>query len=209
MESAFALWTGATSIRVGDLSGEGADIRVRTPETAWPIPKSAGDALATRERARTTSEVATDDSYYGLPAVKAHVWKWYVPAYVYLGGAGGAAATLGAALQLVGGPRAWRLTVRARRTSLACLAADSALLVADLGRPSRFINMLRVFRPTSPMNVGTWLLATAASTTAIASLLARAGERGRWRARDRGDALGKVGDAAALVAGAFGAPLAG
>ena len=31
-------------------------------------------------------------------------------------------------------------------------------LVHDLGRPSRFVNMLRVAKPTSPMSVGTWIL---------------------------------------------------
>jgi formate-dependent nitrite reductase membrane component NrfD len=186
---------------LGTLAGEGADIQVRTPGTAWPIPTTAGEALAARAPSRTTSELATDDSYYGLPVVKAPVWKWYVPAYFYLGGAGGAAATLGAALQLVGGPRARRLTLRARYTALACFGAGSALLVADLGRPSRFLNMLRVFRPTSPMNVGTWLLATAATTTAVASMFT-------GDARTRGP-LATIGDGAALVAGAFGAPVAG
>ena len=28
----------------------------------------------------------------------------------------------------------------------------------DLGKPSRFVNMLRVAKPTSPMSVGTWIL---------------------------------------------------
>ena len=32
-------------------------------------------------------------------------------------------------------------------------------LVHDLGRPERFLNMLRVFKPTSPLSVGSWLLA--------------------------------------------------
>ncbi len=31
-------------------------------------------------------------------------------------------------------------------------------LVHDLGKPSRFVNMLRVAKPTSPMSVGTWIL---------------------------------------------------
>ena len=44
------------------------------------------------------------------------------------------------------------------------------LLVADLGRPERFLNMLRVFKVTSPMSVGSWtLLASgAASSTVLA-----------------------------------------
>ena len=34
------------------------------------------------------------------------------------------------------------------------------LLVMDLGRPRLFINMLRVFKPQSPMSVGAWILST-------------------------------------------------
>ena len=37
--------------------------------------------------------------------------------------------------------------------------ASPILLVADLGRPERFYNMLRVFKPSSPMSVGSWVLA--------------------------------------------------
>jgi formate-dependent nitrite reductase membrane component NrfD len=32
------------------------------------------------------------------------------------------------------------------------------LLILDLGRPSLFINMLRVFKPQSPMSMGAWIL---------------------------------------------------
>ena len=31
-------------------------------------------------------------------------------------------------------------------------------LVHDLGRPERFLNMMRVAKPTSPMSIGTWIL---------------------------------------------------
>jgi len=46
-----------------------------------------------------------------------------------------------------------------------------ALLVKDLGRPERFLNMMRVVKPSSPMNLGSWvLLASGAATTSAAAL---------------------------------------
>src|SRR6185295_14944384 len=43
------------------------------------------------------------------------------------------------------------------------------LLVADLGRPRRFLNMLRVAKVTSPMSVGTWLLSAFGTSVAAAT----------------------------------------
>lgn len=103
-------------------------------------------------------------TYHDLPVVKAPPWKWYVPAYFYAGGLAGAAATLAAVT---------RRRDEARRLHWIAIAAEavgSGLLVADLGKPSRAHHMLRVFRPTSPMNMGSWILGTA-GTTSLATLL--------------------------------------
>ena len=95
-------------------------------------------------------------SYYDLPLLKEPVWQWTIPAYFYVGGLAGASAALSAAASLrkdLGG------LVRAGRFIAAGGAVLSAgLLIHDLGIRSRFIYMLRVFRPTSPMNLGSWLL---------------------------------------------------
>jgi Ni/Fe-hydrogenase subunit HybB-like protein len=42
--------------------------------------------------------------------------------------------------------------------ALVFLAADLVSLVIDLGDPWRFHHMLRVFKPSSPMSLGTWCL---------------------------------------------------
>jgi len=44
--------------------------------------------------------------------------------------------------------------------ALALLLLDMPLLIADLGQPARFHHMLRVFKPSSPMNLGAWTLLT-------------------------------------------------
>jgi hypothetical protein len=40
--------------------------------------------------------------------------------------------------------------------AFAAITLSLAALVHDLGRPARFVNMLRVFKVTSPMSVSTW-----------------------------------------------------
>ena len=48
------------------------------------------------------------------------------------------------------------------------LAPSNGELVLDLGRPTRFLNMLRVFKPTSPMSVGAWILSGFGGAAALA-----------------------------------------
>src|SRR5207249_919553 len=122
-----------------------------------------------------------------------------VPAYFYVGGAAGAAGVLAAAAQTLGpDDQIHGLVKRCRWIGAVGTAAGTGLLIHDLGRPGRFLNMLRVFRPTSPLNIGSWILAVAGPLAAGSAILSEAG-----------GPLGAVGDAAALGAGAVGLPLAG
>lgn len=95
--------------------------------------------------------------YYGLPVLKAPVWTWEVPLYFFVGGAAGGAAMLAAAYDTFSRERT--LARQARLVALAGAALSPALLIADLGVPTRFLNMLRVFKPQSPMSMGSWILA--------------------------------------------------
>lgn len=116
----------------------------------------------------------TDPSYHGLPLLKGPVWTWEVPAYFFVGGAAGAAAVLAAAAQLAGADD--DLVRDARWIAAAGATISTPLLISDLGRPSRFLNMLRVFKIQSPMSVGAWALAvfgTASNASAFADLIAR------------------------------------
>ncbi len=102
-----------------------------------------------------SSSTSATVGYYGLPLVKAHGWKDYIGVYFFTGGLSGAASVLAAAAELSGKPR---LAHQARLAAMAGLLPSPPLLIADLTRPARFLNMLRVCKPTSPMSVGTWLL---------------------------------------------------
>jgi formate-dependent nitrite reductase membrane component NrfD len=105
-------------------------------------------------------------SYYGRPVLKEPVWKPEIPFYLFTGGLGGASAVLSL------GARAAGRHELARRTLFVSAAADAvspALLTFDLGRPERFLNMLRLFKVTSPMNVGSWILAASGTASGVAA----------------------------------------
>jgi formate-dependent nitrite reductase membrane component NrfD len=118
---------------------------------------TAGHAPALQHRVDGPS---SDASYFGLPAIKKPDWSWFVPAYFFVGGtASGAYITATLADML--GHRSDRPYVAAGRcVALLGVVASLPLLVADLGRPERFLNMLRVFKPRSMMSTGSWGLTT-------------------------------------------------
>jgi Polysulphide reductase, NrfD len=104
---------------------------------------------------------------YDRPVLKAPVWTVEIPVYFYTGGLAGASAGLAFLAGLHGNGV---LARRAWAVALAGVSVSPALLVSDLGRPERFLNMLRVFKVTSPMSVGSWVLAGAGATTGVAAL---------------------------------------
>jgi formate-dependent nitrite reductase membrane component NrfD len=89
------------------------------------------------------------------PLIHAPVWTWEVPLYFWFGGLASGAAFSALAADLHGDESSAAI---ARKVALAAVLPAPALLIADLGRPARFLNMLRVFKPRSPMNVGAWCL---------------------------------------------------
>ena len=176
------------------LEGEGAQQRAKgADEHLKSIAPAPWD--------RVPQIAGPDTTYYDRPMLKAPVWSIDVPLYYFLGGTAGAAMTLGAALQLVS-PRSRhplrRLSTVCHWTGIAGSTVGGALLIQDLGRPLRFLYMMRVFRPTSPMNIGVWILSGAAPTAILTGLLAN---RRGW--------LGTVGEVTGYLSGVFGAALAG
>src|SRR5438270_2337445 len=107
-------------------------------------------------------------TYYDVPLLKAPVWTWEVPVYFFAGGAAGGAAVIGAVAEWTG--TGATLARDARWIAAAGGPISAALLTADLGRPERFLNMLRVLKPQSAMSVGSWTL-TAFSATSTAALI--------------------------------------
>ena len=177
---------------LGTLAGEGSQQRIETTTEAFPSRSFVWRDLPSH------SFPEEDPTYYDRPVLKEPVWIWSVPLYFYVGGTAGAAAVLAAAARALGGREMRGLVKKARWVAAAGGAVGSALLIHDLGRPERFLNMLRVFRPSSAMSVGSWVLAGAASAAGGAALLA-----------DQEGALRALGDTAGYAAALLGMPLAG
>ncbi len=144
------------------------------------------------------SETSLTTTYYNQPLLHEPVWEWPISSYYFAGGLTGAALVMSAAAQLRRPfPGREQLMRHCQWIALAGAGVSGGLLVADLGRPERFLNMLRVFRPSSPMNVGAWILAGAGATATPALVLH--GRKGLF------GFLGKIFN---LAAGLFGAGLA-
>lgn len=107
-------------------------------------------------------------SYYGRPILKAPRWREpHLPAYLFLGELSGALAMLGAVAHATGRRP---LARTARLASAAAAVGGAAFLTDELGRPERFLNMLRVVKPTSPMSMGSWILASHTGLVSAAAL---------------------------------------
>jgi formate-dependent nitrite reductase membrane component NrfD len=140
-------------------------------EAGLPVPERADGPPA------EAGVDAHEPTYYDQPAIKESVWIWSVPAYFYVGGAASGAALLGAAAQLVDRQGLDGLVRRCRTIAFLGTVASTGLLIHDLGRPIRFLNMLRVFRPSSAMSVGSWVLAVNSTAAGAAATLPRLGLR--------------------------------
>jgi DMSO reductase anchor subunit len=136
---------------------------------------------------------AAFESYYGRQILKTPTWKTPdVPLYLFLGGLAGASAVLAEGAAATGRPDLERVT---RIAAAGGAAAGTVALVHDLGRPERFLHMLRVFKPTSPLSVGSFILAP---FSGLAGVAAASNLTGR---------LPRLGRLAGLGAAAFGPPL--
>ena len=143
------------------------DVRAATDGDTYVEGDSLGEGPHTAQEARTgvgrdrgTKEIPMvpkdrPRTYYDRPVVKPPVWKPEIPWYLFTGGLGGASSVLAYAATLAGNRR---LAKSAWFCAFSGIAVSPLLLISDLGRPERFLNMLRVFKITSPMSVGSWVL---------------------------------------------------
>lgn len=169
----------------GRLEGIGSGQQLSGDDAEFPAD------LRTKTLPPDQALAGASPTYYDLPTIKEPVWIWSVPAYFYTGGAAGGAALLGAVAQLVDRDGLDGLIGRCRLVAVGGTALGTVFLIHDLGRPARFLNMLRVFRPSSAMSMGSWTLAAISTASAGAVVLPLLGAR-------------RMGDVAGLVAGALG-----
>ncbi|HTC77236.1 MAG TPA: NrfD/PsrC family molybdoenzyme membrane anchor subunit [Terriglobales bacterium] len=154
--------------RVPDAASELRLIEIRREAESRGQVKGAG----IRPSGSPFPIASPETGYYGIPLLKRAPWTWEIPLYFFTGGVAGAAAVVGAIADYTGADRG--LVRDARWIAAAGAVISPALLIADLGRPSRFLNMLRVFKLQSPMSVGAWTLvefASGASAAAFAQFM--------------------------------------
>jgi formate-dependent nitrite reductase membrane component NrfD len=158
-----------------------------TPGAGWH--KAAGEDLTRRRRKRRRGgggwgsgnreaamvPEAEFSSYYGRQIIKSPTWKNpEVPIYFFLGGAAGTSSVIGALAEFTGRPK---LARNAEYTAGLGALASVVLLIDDLGRPERFLHMLRVFKVTSPLSVGSYILSPFSALTSAAAALRLLGLR--------------------------------
>src|SRR5438034_8183148 len=114
----------------GVVAGRGVDV------AGGPIPRKPG--------------------YYGQAVVKPPVWTWEVPIYFFFGGMAGMSAVIASGAAIFHHLDLARTAMWI--ASMAGAILSPILLIMDLGRPHLFLNMLRVFKPSSAMSLGAWIL---------------------------------------------------
>jgi hypothetical protein len=141
-----------------------------TPEAATPGARPLEAVRSAARRARGGEEVPVE--VHG-PVINAPVWTWEVPLYFFFGGVASGSSFVALACDAAGDERSAAI---ARKVTLVATAPCAPLLILDLGRPLRFLNMLRIFKLRSPMSMGAWCLSAfsgAAGAAVAADLLGR------------------------------------
>jgi formate-dependent nitrite reductase membrane component NrfD len=129
-------------------------------DTSYAAAEPAPGQIAVANRRMRSAPVG---EIHG-PFIHAPVWEWQVPLYFWVGGMASGSAFVALACDAAGDHRSAAI---ARKVALGLVTSAPPLLIADLGRPDRFLNMMRVFKPRSPMNMGAWCLVAFSGSNAL------------------------------------------
>src|SRR5712691_4476043 len=152
--------------------------------TNGTLPATIAEQLATITTGYTPdSELELQEpSYYDYPVLKAPVWRWEIIWYFFFGGLAAGCYVI-ASIAALFGSREDRPVARAGYyLSILSVLPCPILLIKDLGRPDRFLHMLRIFKVKSPMSMGTWSLISFSFFSGVTAVIqaARDGMLGSW-----------------------------
>jgi formate-dependent nitrite reductase membrane component NrfD len=167
----------------------------------YAAPAPTGDELVQAEHLPAPAPYQ-GTTYYGRPAVKPSSYGWRVAAYLWVGGLSGGAQVIATLGDLLDRDRSRGVVRRGRHVALAAAVAGPVLLIMDLHTPQRFFNMLRIFRPTSPMSIGTYVLSAFSLFSGLAALGQFLGDRAGAGQGAAGYTLARVTQVPAALAGA-------
>ena len=175
--------------------------RPGTGGAGYPMPAPSGQG-----QLPTTQAPPTEPSYYDISPLKPPTWEWQIAGYFFLGGLSAGAYILARLAERFGGEEYRAITRAGTLTAFAAALPCAPLLIVDLGDPSRFHHMLRVFKPHSPMNLGAWTLLGYSGAATLAVL--REWLRGDRTEAERSTAEKMVDGLLITVTDAAGIPLA-
>jgi len=123
-----------------------------------------------------------EPSYYDFPVLKAPTWHWEITWYFFFGGLAAGCYAVASIASLFGSREDRAVARTGYYLSLLSLLPCPPLLIKDLGRPERFLHMLRIFKVKSPMSMGTWGLVSFSFFSGVTAVIqaARDGMLGRW-----------------------------
>src|SRR3989440_222782 len=123
-----------------------------------------------------------EPSYYDFPVLKAPTWHWEITWYFFFGGLAAGCYVIASIASLFGSREDRAVARTGYYLSLLSLVPCPPLLIKDLGRPERFLHMLRIFKVKSPMSMGTWGLVSFSFFSGITAVIqaARDGMLGSW-----------------------------
>jgi hypothetical protein len=128
-------------------------------------------------------ETGSETGYENMPVTKVPGWHGIIAWDALLNGMA-TGLFLAAAISEFAAPAVFvRVAKVAYPVAFVLLIVDLGLLVLDLGDPLRFHHMLRVFKPSSPMSLGTWCLTIFSlplTAAAALSVLAEVGSDFEW-----------------------------
>jgi formate-dependent nitrite reductase membrane component NrfD len=127
-------------------------------------------------------ELEEETSYYDYPVLKAPLWKWEIIWYFFFGGLAAGCYVIATIASLFGSKEDRAVARTGYYLSLLAVLPCPPLLIKDLGRPERFLHMLRIFKVKSPMSMGTWALVSFSLFSGLTAVIqaARDGILGRW-----------------------------
>jgi len=160
------------------------EIRLAQTSTEHFSPETIAERLATLTTGYTPDpeREQQESTYYDRPVLKAPVWRWEIIWYFFFGGLASGCYVIASIAAFFGSQEDRVVARTGYYASLLALLPCPVLLTKDLGRPERFLNMLRLFKVKSPMSMGTWALVSFSlfsGTTAVIQA-ARDGLLGRW-----------------------------
>ncbi len=123
-----------------------------------------------------------EPTYYDYPVLKAPIWRWEIIWYFFFGGLAAGCYVIASIAALFGSKEDRAVARTGYYLSLLALLPCPPLLIKDLGRPERFLNMLRIFKVKSPMSMGVWGLMSFSLFSGVTAVnqAARDGLLGKW-----------------------------